>query len=68
MLKLIVQCGGCNNINRNTALRQDKMLIKSVILAEFSRSHRSLLSKVSQILSIFASIYETVSSPPTKIQ
>ena len=38
MLYLLIQCDDCNRI---TTLRQDKMLIKSVTLTEFSRSHRS---------------------------
>ena len=41
MLYLLIQCDYCNNINRNTTLRQDKMLIKSVTLTGFSISHRS---------------------------
>ena len=41
MLQLLIQCDDCNNTNRNTTLRQDKMLIKSVTLIDFSRSHRS---------------------------
>ena len=41
MLYLLIQCDDCNNINRNITLKQDKMLIKSVNLTEFSRSHRS---------------------------
>ena len=41
MLYMLIQCDDCNNINRNTSLRQDKMLIKSVTLTEIPRSHRS---------------------------
>ena len=41
MLYMLIQCDDCNNINRNTTLRQDKMLIKSVTLTELSMSHRS---------------------------
>ena len=37
MLHLLIECDDYNN----TTLWQDKMLIKSVTLTEFSRSHRS---------------------------
>ena len=59
-----------NHINRNTTLRQDKMLIKSVTLTECPRSQQVLNWQmiVSQIVSIFAIISETLSSPPTRIK
>ena len=41
MLYLLIQCVDYNNVNRNTTLRQDKLLTKYATLTEFSRSHRS---------------------------
>ena len=64
MLYLLIQCDDYNNINRNTNLKQDKMLIKSATLTDTGLK----LTNVSQIVSVFAIISEIVSSPPTRNQ
>ena len=66
MLYLLIQCDDCN---RNTTLKQDKMLIKSVTLSEFFKFTTGLKqTKVSKIVSIFAIISEIVGSPHTRIK
>ena len=68
MLYLLIQCDDCNHINRNTTSRQDKMLIRSMTdwMSKVTTSLK--LTNVSQIVSMFAIISETVSSPPTRIK